>query len=352
MGEPFYPNMYIILVAEPGVGKGVVVSRVRDLWKSLEDHHVASSSVTKASLMDELNAAERRIVTHNPINPVDAFNSLLLCVNEMGVFLPAYENEFMNTLTDLWDCKDYSESRRYRKNDNISIGKTQLNLLAAAQPGYLATTMPEGAWDMGFASRTIMVYSGDQRRKSLFATSTMNEEENEFIRDQLNIIGSLYGELQFTPEAAERIDAFHMSEHELTRPTHPKLRSYAMRRTAHLLKLCMVAAISRSDELVIGVQEFQRALDWMIEAETFMPDIFKAMTSGGTGKIMEEAWYFLFSLHTKKQEPVPEHKLIQFLQERVPVHNIKTTIDMMDQGKMIEQRLTTTGKAWVPLGRK
>jgi hypothetical protein len=197
-----------------------------------------------------------------------------------------------------------------------------------------------------------MVYSGEQQRRSLFAAATMNEEENEFILDQLKIISSLYGEIRFSPEAAERLDAFHLNEHEKTRPTHPKLRSYGMRRTAHLLKLSMVASVSRSNELVIELYDYQTALNWMIEAENYMPDIFKAMATGGTGKIMEEAWYFLFTAYAKKEEPVPEHKLIQFLQERVPVHNIKNTIDMMEQGKMMEKRLTSSGSAWIPLGRR
>ncbi len=82
-----------------------------------------------------------------------------------------------------------------------------------------------------------------------------------------------------------------------------------------------------------------------------MPDIFKAMTQGGAGKVMEDAWYFLYTTYAKENKPIQKHRVIQFLQERVPVHNIQTTLDMMVQGKMIEERLLPGGHAYVPKGR-
>jgi len=349
LGSYLFPNMYVILVGPPGVGKTEVTWRVRDIWESLEDHHIAATSVTKASLIDELADANRRWITHNQDNPVEHFNSLLLCINELGVLIPAYENEFMNTLTDLWDCKHYSERRRTSKLE-IEIAKPQLNLLAACTPSYLMHVLPEGAWDQGFLSRTVLVYSGDRQLRSLFAERVSNEEEFGVLRGHLATISNLYGEAKFTESAAKLMDHFHLSGGE-PKPEHPKLLSYDIRRTVHLLKLCMVASVSRSDELIIRDEDFRRAFDWLIEVEHHMPDIFKAMSQGGAGKTMEEAWYFLFTTYAKEQKPILKHRLIQFLQERVPVHNIQTTIDMMVQGQMVEETLLPGGKAYKPRGR-
>lgn len=348
-----YPNMYIILVAPPGVGKTEVTWRIRALWNSLEDHHVASTSVTKASLIDELAAATRRWVINSPApgtNPVDSFNSLLIGVNELGVLIPAYDNEFMNTLTDLWDGKGYSERRRTTKTEH-NIKKPFINMLTACTPSYLVHVLPEGAWDQGFLSRTMLIYSGDRQLRSLFAEQTFDRESWNKLEGMFESIASLYGELKWTEEAARLIDAFHMRDGE-PKPDHPKLMSYNIRRTVHLLKLCIVASISRSDELLITEEDFNRGYDWMVEAEHHMPDIFKAMTQGGAGKTMEEAWHYIFTTHARENKPVMKHRLIQFLQERVPVHNIETTIKMMEEGKMIEPILLPTGKAYKPRGRK
>lgn len=319
--------------------------------KSLDGHFVASSSVTKASMMDELAAASRRIVTNHPREPVVSFNSLKLVINELGVLIPAYENEFMNILTDLWDCKDYSESRRSSKKEPIDIKKTQLNMLAACTPSYLVHLLPEGAWDQGFISRTFLIYSGERQMRSLFQDDVANEEEWKSLKDDLQDIANLYGEVSWTEGAAKLIDDFNMRDGEPA-PEHPKLMSYNIRRTVHLIKLCMVASISESNDLVIRERHFQRAFDWLIEAELYMPEIFKAMSTSSTGKIMEETWYYMFTIYSKEQKPIQAHRLIQFLQEKVPVHNIETTIKMMEQGKMIEKVLTASGAAYKPKGKR
>lgn len=350
LGSRLYPNMYTVLVAPPGVGKTEITWRIRKLWESLEDHHIASTSVTKASLIDELADANRRWVDAKAVDPVTHFNSLLMCINELGVLLPAYENEFMNTLTDLWDCKHYSERRRTSKIE-IDIANPQLNLVAACTPSYLMHVLPEGAWDQGFLSRTMLVYSGDRQLRSLFAESAFDEEEFNNLKDGLMDIANIFGEIRFEKAAAEAMDNFHLTDGK-PKPDHPKLLSYNIRRTVHLLKLCMVFSVSRSDQLVVTLEDWQRAYDALIEVELHMPDIFKAMSQGGAGKTMEEAWHFVFTTHAKEGTPVLKHRLINFLQERVPVHNIQPTIDMMQQGQMIEKRLTTAGEAFVPRGRK
>ncbi|RMD52346.1 DUF3987 domain-containing protein [Candidatus Parcubacteria bacterium] len=350
LGSNLYPNTYIVLVAPPGVGKTEMTWRIRALWETLEDHHIASSSVTKASLIDELAAANRRILTNDPTKPVSHFNSLQICVNELGVLIPAYENEFMNTLTDLWDCKHYSERRRTSKIE-INIPHPQLTMLTACTPSYLNHVLPEGAWDQGFLSRTMLIYSGERQIRSLFADAEFNQAEFDELAEHLQHIGNLQGEIRFTEEAAKAIDHFHMTDGE-PKPQHPKLFSYNIRRTVHLLKLCMILSISRSDELLIRIEDFQTAYDMLIEAEHYMPDIFKAMTQGGPGKIMEEAWFYLFTIYSKEKKPILRHRLIQFLQERVPVHNIETTIKTMIDAKIIESVLTAAGPAYTPKGRK
>lgn len=350
MGSYLYPNMYIILVAPPGIGKSEVTWRVREMWNSLEGHFVASTSVTKASLMDELAQAARRIITNSPGMPVDSFNSIKLCINELGVLIPAYENEFMNILTDLWDCKDYSETRRNKNVEPIHIKKTQLCMLAACTPSYMNNLLPEGAWDQGFISRTMLIYSGDRQVRSLFMDDITDQEQYDDLVEDLDRIANIYGEMQWTEEAAKLIDAFHMTGGEPA-PQHPKLLSYNIRRTVHLIKLCMVVSVSESDRLVVEAHHFQRAYDWLTEAELMMPEIFKAMAQGGTGKTMEEAWYYLFTTYSREQKPVQKHRLIQFLQERVPVHNIETTIKMMEEGRMIEKKLSGGGAAYVPKAR-
>lgn len=329
---PVYPNLYVLLCGPPGVGKSEVTGRTQELWLSLEKHHVAASSLTRASLADQLDESERTVSIVN--QPALTFNSLLVCANELGVFIPSYENDFMNTLTDLYDCRIYSEHRRGNKL-KIEIPKPQLNILAGTTPSYLNNVLPAGAWDQGFLSRTIVVYSGETFINPLFDNIMGADDEMEKLQEDLAEIGNLIGEFRIDEEAKKAIDAWHMNrpKHE---PSHPKLVNYNTRRTLHMLKLCMVACTAKTDDLTITLDHFQTATDWLVEAEKYMPDVFKSMNMGGDANAIQETWYYLYQLYVKENAPISEARVYTFLQERVPAHSVERIVEVMVKAGILE----------------
>lgn len=342
-----YPNLYIFLVAPPGVGKGVALTPVSEMLSALDDHFLASSSVTRASLVDELKDAERHIIDHSQSPPTISFNSLSCVINEMGVFLPSYDADFMAFLTDLWDNKGYSERRR-TKDLKIKMESVSLQLLAGGTPSYLTSLLPVGAWEQGFMSRVIPVFSAESILVDIFQERTFNETSRVKLQDDLIHIGKLYGKMKFTAEARDAISAWHMSG-GTPKPDHPKLAGYLMRRTHQLIKLCMIASVSLSDDLVITLDHFAEALDWLIEVEAFIPDIFRAMSSGGDGEVMKETWHFAYSLFLKSPKPIAEARLINFIAERLPSHSVMRVLDLMVRTNLLrEELLQGVGKAYTP----
>lgn len=338
-----YPNMYIFLVAPPAVGKTVLTSLVWRMMKELKDHKVASSSVTRATIVEELAEAQRfRSV---PNSGAYEYNSLYVVSNELGVLLPGYELEFMSKLTDIYDCHPYSEKRRNAKH-NADIKRPQLNILAGTQPGYLSSIIPEVAWEQGFLSRSILVYSGTVVRGSLWAKTKADVSLWEKIITDLKMIGSMYGEFRFTPEAALLIDQFYQETHKATAPLHPKLQHYNTRRPAHLMKLMQIAAASTGEDFVITVDHFQQALDWLVEAENVMPEIFKAMNTGGDSSIMKDAWYYIFQEQAKSGKAIPEDRLVAYLGQRVPAEKIRWIIEVMQNAKLLSVEIGSYGNSF------
>jgi hypothetical protein len=350
-----YPNQYLILTGPAGVGKSLCTSTVYDLLEELRTpetpFHIAPTSVTKASLIDALNDAERRIVRPMETPAVTAFNSLTIIPNEFGVFLPSWEGDFMSTLTDLWDCGRYAETRRTSKI-NINIPNTQLNLFSATTPAHLAGLLPEGAWEQGFMSRVLIIYSGEVVHTDLFLFDQMDEAlRGELIAD-LRDIYRMYGAFTITDDAKEAINAWAKAGGPPV-PDHPKLSSYRIRRPAHLLKLMQIASASQDSDRIITLEHFAEALDWLIELETYMPDVFKSMKTGGDGRAIDECWHYAYLSWMKHQQPVPEAKLIAFLQERVPVHNIERILDVMIRAQLLTKQFTATGGiGYQPKARK
>jgi len=345
-----YPNIFLLVTGPAGVGKTLATKQARRLLKEVNWLHIAPTSVTKASLVDALVVAERKEIYPMETPSILSFNALNVVSNELGTFLPQYDNEFMSFLTDVWDGEEYAETRRTAKI-SIKMEAPLINLAAATTPSFLTGFLPEGAWDQGFLSRCNIIYSGATGPTSLFAEPVYEKKLEEDLIDDLNVIGKMHGRMTFTEEAKAQIEQWHLAGGP-PEPTHPKLVSYNARRTAHLLKLCMVACASSSDDLVITLDHFVEALDWLMEAEGVVPDIFKAMKTGGDGKVMEECWHFLYELWVREKKAVLEHRLYHFLQERTPAHNVQRILDVMEKSGLITKKFGETGHVYTPSTRK
>lgn len=332
---PLYPNLYTIFVAPPGIGKSAAISQLRYFWMSLKDHKLAASSVSKASLIDELADAQRTLVQVGRNPPTVEFHSLKVIASELTVFIPEFATEFMSIMTNIYDTEPFAERKRSVKGGvKLEIPRPQINFVAGTTPSSLVQLLPEGAWDQGFLSRTLLVYDADVKVQSLFATGKADRQLLTDMEADIKEIGALYGELRFTQEAADFIDAWHMTGKEPV-PNHPKLQHYLSRRTAHLLKLSQVACISDSNNLVITLEHIQQAMDWLFDLEANIPEIFKAMSNGGDAKVMDEAWHMLFQFKARHGKGAPRSLLIKFISARVPSHAVERIIDLMEKADMI-----------------
>lgn len=351
-GSKLYPNLYTIFVAPPGIGKSLTLSLVEIFWRNLTGLHVAPTSLTKAALIDALAGAGRQIVRPGLVPPFVEFNSLLVVASELGVLLPAYENDFMNTLTNIYDGYQYEERRR-SKDIHLTIEHPQINLVGATTPSYLNTFMPMGAWDQGFISRTLLIFSGELIRGDLFDVREGDNNMLSALQADLKSISTYFGEFDIDDETRTALNNWHRLGGPPV-PEHPKLAHYCTRRTAHLLKLCMVAAVSTGSDLLITIEHYRTALAWLLEAEEAMPDIFRAMKGGGDASAMDEAWHFLFQIYAKSKKPVNEAMLYQFLRERVPSYAIEKIIDTMVKSGMARrtQEPTTGMNVYTPAARQ
>lgn len=344
-----YPNLYVIKVGPPGAGKTLATATAHDLLSELKEHHIAPTSMTKASLIDALAEAERRIIRPQDTPSVVQFNSLTVMSDELGVLIPAYENDFMNVLTTIYDCRVYSETRR-TKNISIRIEAPQFNVIAATTPAYLNNLIPEGAWDQGFLSRTLLVYSGAEPPGDIWTIPESDKKLRADLIEDLKHIGNLYGPMRFTEEAAEAYTQWVMQGGP-PEPNHPKLIHYSTRRGAHLLKLCMIASISQSDTLIVTLDHYAEALDWLLEMEAAMEDIFKSMKTGGDMRIIEEAYHYAWTTYMKEKKPIMEHRLAHFVAERAPSHNVGRILEVMEKARILEKQFTSVGYAYVPKPR-
>jgi len=293
-----------------------------------DEPHSAPTSMSASSMIDALANNKRTAMLPDPDGPIE-YNSMYITADELSAFMKAYDEEAIGTMSAFYDPRAYGQTRR--GNDlKVKIKSPQLNLIVGTTPSNLLHYMPETAWEQGFTSRIIMVFSDERTIGDDFADVDISLSP-DLIHD-LRSISGLVGQFQVTTEYRDAVNTWR----KLGEPpvmSHPKLIHYGTRRRVHLYKLSMVAAIDRSDVLLLTKDDFNRAMNWMTEAEANMPDIFKAGAGNADAKAMEEIYHYVLTLQAKG--PVPERKIINFAKDRVPLHSIERVIHIMTMGGMI-----------------
>lgn len=325
-GSPIYPNLYVFLVGPPGSGKTRALSECEQLWRALPEHKLGHTSLTKASLVDAIKDAERALPGHPELG---TYNSLLVASKELGALLPQYDPDFMNALTYFYDNEAYSEKRRSKDTEFI-IKSPCLNMIACTTPSYLNDTLPSGAWDQGFLSRTIITYSevSDIAPLHLLGDSKPRDPSLErALKQDIQTISNRVGKITFERDAAAVLEKWNQTrrEHE---PKHPRLTHYNTRRMVHLLKLSIIAAVDHG-ALTIGLEDVQRAQEWLAGAEAQMADIFLAMTSGGDARVINECHHWMIVRQVRENRATTGAEVRQYLAGRVPSHSVERTIALM-----------------------
>ena len=313
--------MYVLILGHPGVGKTRTVREARHYVQDLPDFHLAPVSLTFSSLVDSLVSAKRMVV-RLPDPPLE-YNSMYIAADELGAFVHAYDNEMIAGLSAFYDPDPYSQTRRTR-DIKIQIKSPQLNMLCGSTPSNLLKFMPEGAWDQGFTSRLIMIFSDERIIGDDFAPRTYNRSSE--LEHDIRIINSLAGEFEVTPDYRKSVGDWRALG-EIPVPSHPKLLHYVTRRRAHLYKLSMVSAIDRSNTLILTKDDFNRAMGWLLEAEEAMPEIFKAGAGNADAQALEEIKHFI--MINDKGKGVPEFKIVGYARKLIPLHSILRVIDVL-----------------------
>ena len=336
-----FPNLFILLVAPPAVGKSVAIDPIAGLWRDTQKIYVAPDSVTKASLIDSLAKADRKILVPNAVPPtLLEYHSLACCVSELGVLLPSHDLEFLSAINIMYDNRaNYREERR-TLGRSLDISRPQLNILAGSQPGFMASLLPEEAWSMGTTSRMIMVYAGQTPYVELFDRPQADGGQYKALVKSLTALTNLIGEARFTTEAKARIRDWHKMGGPPV-PEHSKLEHYRGRRIINVLKLAMISMASRTGALVIELCDVERALSWLLHAERLMPDVFRHMVGKSDSQTIQELHFFLFREYAKNKKALHESVIYHFLAQHAPSDKISKIIEIAERSNIIVRQAGT-----------
>lgn len=337
--RPLYANLFCLLVAPPGVGKTNAIDNVKALWRQSKKFKICPSSVTKASLIDNLEKATSCRLTSS--GSMVEYTTLLVTAGELGVLLPAHDLEFLSVLNDLYDNPpDYIEDRR-TGNKHVEVNNPQIMILAGSQPAFLASLLPEEAWAMGTTSRMLMVYSATGPTVDLFdddfsCADPKREALWKSLLARICAMSDLIGVFTWDKLAQELIQTWHRSGCEPV-PEHSKLQHYLPRRIIHTIKLSMISAVARTGVQHITAMDVTRAREWLLSAERTMPDIFRDMVHKSDSDVLQELHFFLWRIWIKDRKPIHASQIYHFLSAKVISERIPRVLDIAEKSSIIQR---------------
>jgi len=329
---PLYPNLYVFLVGHPGVGKTRTIMACAKFYRELPDFHLSPTSMSMASMVDALVDAKRTVM-RLPEGPLE-YNSMFIVADELSAFMHKFDEEIIGGLTTFYDTTTPYAQRRRGNDIKIKIAHPQLSILSGTTPSNLIKFMPENAWDQGFTSRVIMVFSDERIIADDFFAQGVRDLNPDMVHD-LRLINSLSGSFEATADFRDAINNWRKLNQQPV-PNHPKLTHYNTRRLAHLLKLSMIAAVDVGNQLLLTKAAFNTAMGWLLEAELTMPEIFKAGATGADSKAMDEIYHYILASDIKRVG-ISEHKIVNFARERVPAHSVMRVLEIMDRSGLLEK---------------
>lgn len=340
-----YANLYTLLVAPPGVGKQIL-DELHEIWSAVLEpqskakaFHVAPMRMSQASLVDAI--AEAKSVKLLNGSPAMEYASLLMVAEELQVLIPKWDAEFLSKLTALYQNReDWLEKLRYGKAQLVHIVRPQLNIIGGTQPGMMAETFPDGAWSTGLMSRFVMVYSSDEFDGDLFALGNRTPATRAKLLDSLAALSMAHGTMEIAGDAQALVNEFARGA-DGSRPSHSKLEHYSRRRGQHLIKLGLIAAISRGARPPeqISKSDLELARQWLLDAEAVMPDIFRAMVGKSDAQVMEELYFYAMSSWklSGAKTPVTGQQLKMFLAQRVPSEKVPRILELAEGTGLLER---------------
>jgi len=329
--DALYPNPYIILAAEPGVGKGRVIKQVIPILTSFkmeikgvkkpEDESIDGALRIKPEDIDAFNAANagvedmventlksnknrgerlllpmganattyeklvnnladnRRLCSYYINNgapqkefKTESHASMFFCLEEASSLFRKHTEDTINFLITAWDCGDYTYDTLSRGADKIK--RCCLSMLAGTTPGFMRRVFSDELLNEGFAARAIFVFEAANRFRAMFSPK-FTQEQLQARKDVIEHIGKLTkitGELDYTIEARKLLENWINNIDPYTRANNSlKLKFYYARKPSHIQKLAVALHFCKDNPgMLIDADTCQATIDLLDSIEKKM----------------------------------------------------------------------------------
>lgn len=325
-----YPNHYIVLTGPPGMKKSSTIRAVRDVLDKVPDVDVSTDSITREKLI--LNMSQKY---------KDGMSALTVHSSEFGSFFSSSGMEMMMFLIDIYDSQsEWSHDTKMGGKNKIQA--PFLNLLAGTTPDWIAKGLPVDTNGVGLTSRSLFIYSDKPRVRDFLSDDNEDIDKiGELLKSDLTRMSTISGKYNFdSKETYASFNEWYRQWIENNNPTNDHIMTpYFARKDIHMIKLCMVVAASRRQELQITKPDVDTAFALLSGLEEEMP---KSFAGFGTNPLASPMDRMLNAIVMCEDIGLSMEEITMAFRKDLRLPEIDELVNMMLKAQMI--RLNEKGR--------
>ena len=268
-----FPNMYVMMVGDPGTRKSTAIKRAAKLIKRAGYDTFAGNRTSKEKFLIDLSGevhepggesdfakAKRSNKDADTITILKSLNlpggsgssdtsnsvprEVFIAADEFNNFIGTGNIDFQSLLGELWDWDDpdLPYTQKFKNSRDVSVYQPTVSILGGNTPQGFAACFPLESIGQGFMSRLLLVYGQDTGKRITFPVTPSEEETAELVRMLLEIRSKVVGAVTLHPNARNLLDTIYKNWPHME---DSRFKHYSTRRFTHLLKLCIVCAAMR-----------------------------------------------------------------------------------------------------------
>ena len=284
-----YPNMFIVLVGPPGVGKGASMNILEQMITDTKPNQVVntlSDRITAERIIERISDGWSTAPQLKNMQLVLGKNdhNCLLFSSEIRVLLGA-SDWMLEFLEEAWSKTTYEYQTKNK--GNVAIDNMCCSLLAASVPDFLRNVNREAHMVItgGFSSRCLFIYAENPSKDLPFPEPLKKNLKSKALYDNLVLdlqeIGTLRGEFVIDTGARLRFEAFlRLNRAASSKDDSEAVANFRARIKAHILKLAMIFSVSRDNSLHISDMDMVNAI---AEIQKILVSLTKLFRGAGEG---------------------------------------------------------------------
>lgn len=324
-GSPLYPNMYTLLVGDPGCGKSTAINAAKNLLEELgypsktpdiidpnklgyyfkreykdqrinampiDDAATETQGAARDNFLKSFTTEEntlmsmqisdrfsgRQFTARSRLETLDHDALSVIAGEYTGTFPPGSKWFTSKALIDLYDAPDHNT---YEISEGAVLDQPIMNLLGGVTPSGLAKSFETSDMYTGLLTRIMLVHSKHVEKRDPFEQKHDFEASTELLQN-LDKIYDFKGEITISPEA-KRIYGI-ISVQQMNTTYDVRLEFYYNRRSLHLTKVAMILALL-NNRAEIQKSDMVTANTLLLYTEFDMPKCLSAFANTAQIKI-------------------------------------------------------------------